>query len=325
MKRIGLALLLVACGGSGDVDVDAGNGDGGGGQDVVSNDVVSSDVVSNDATSDGGGGDGSTFNPSSVSGLVLWLEGDLSSSITLSTPDAGPQKVTLWADQTSHKNDAKGLASSVSQGRNPSVKAAAINGLSAIHFDQGTGNSGNMLTITDNVDTSLQWGTGDFYVAVVGDFDNDPSKGQNLGVGNFFSKAPFSGQSASVSGVVLFGNVPSANTNPTAGMLFAAGTGAGNFVTTATAYNTGTAHLFAIRRQGTAIDLFVDGASVANATSGNVDVSGATVPIRLGADGDANLVRLDGDIGEILAVKGALSSSDQSGIESYLKSKWATP
>ena len=82
----------------------------------------------------------------------------------------------------------------------------------------------------------------------------------------------------------------------------------------------------AIRRQGNVIDLYVDGTSVNSATATtNVDVSNANIPLRIGADGDANLVRLDGDIGEIYAVAGALSSSDQANIGAYLKKKWATP
>jgi hypothetical protein len=36
-------------------------------------------------------------------------------------------------------------------------------------------------------------------------------------------------------------------------------------------------------------------------------------------------VRLDGDIGEMLAVKGVLAMGDEANLDSYLKTKWATP
>jgi len=330
-KSLALVTLLVACGGSGGVDIDGGN-DGGGGNDGSvpdgsgpGNDGGTTDGGSTDGGStDGGNGDGSTFNVANVNGLVLWLEGDVSTSITQSSPDAGTQSITVWADQTSHHNDAKGLTAPQGLGRNPTVKTNAIHGLDAVHFNQGTGNVGNMLTIADNADDSLQWGTGDFYVAIVGDFDNDPTKGANLGVGNFFSKAAVGGTS-SITGVSFYGNVPATNTNPTAGLYFQTQSTVNNFASTATAYNDGADHLFAFRRQGVKLDLYVDGTSVASTTSTGIDVSTPGSGVRIGADGDATLVRLDGDIGEVIAVKGTLAGSDQSGIEGYLKAKWATP
>ncbi len=332
MKSIGLlgAVLVVACGGS-DATIPDGGDDGGGGNDATTKDTGTGDTGATDggnpadAPTDSPVVDAGKFDVSAVSGLVLWLEADIAKSITLITPDAGPQKVTQWSDQTTHHNDAKGLINNF-QARNPSVKAAAINALPAIHFDQSplTG-AGNMLTINDNSDTSLQWGTGDFFVAIVGDFDNDITKGQNLGVGNFFSKASFSG-SSSVSGVLLYGNLPSSSVNPTVGMWFNTQSSVGtDSITTSTAYNTLAAHVFSIRRQSSKMDLYVDGTSVVNSTSTGHDVSNSSTPIRIGADGDANLVRLDGDIGEMIAVKGVLSSSDQAGIQAYLKGKWATP
>ena len=329
-KGFAYVMALCACGGTGDATIDGGSDgsgdDGGTNGDVATNDVTTADVTAKDVTTtDVVTQDVTGFNPANVLGLVLWLEGDLTSSITLVTPDAGPQKVTKWADQTTHHNDAIGLAQFT--GRNPSVKSNAINKLSAVHFDQGQQNqlSGQMLSINDNQDGSLDWGTGDFFVAIVGDFDNNPSNGQNLGVGCFFTKAAFTGQQTAPLGLYLYGNVPSSSVNPTTGMIFATSNTAGDFVTTATGYNNGNPHLFAIRRRGVKLDLLVDGTSVATSTSSGADVSATKTQVRIGADGDANLVRLDGDIGEMLAVKGTLSQSDEAGLVSYLKAKWATP
>ena len=330
-KGFAYVMVLCACGGSGDTNIDGGDNDSGSNNDVATNDVTTNDVATNDVTTsdvttnDVITSDVAPFNPANVTGLVLWLEADVASSITLVTPDAGPQKITKWADQTSHKNDANGLSQFF--GRNPSVKASAINKLPAVHFDQNGANlnTGQMLTVTDNTDLSLQWGTGDFFVAVVGDFDNNVSNGQNLGVGLFYSKAVFSGTVTPPVGLYLYGNVPSSTVNPSVGMIFSTSNTANDFVTTTNAYNNGSPHLFAIRRRGATLDLLVDGASVATSTSNTVDVTAAKSNVRIGADGDANMFRLDGDIGEILAVKGALSSTDEQGLDAYLKAKWATP
>jgi hypothetical protein len=330
-KSFAYVLVLCACGGTGDTTIpDGSDNDGGSNGDVATNDVTtqdvtSNDVVTNDVVVQDAPIDVNNFNPANVNGLVLWLEADVSSSITLVTPDAGPQKITKWADQTIHHNDAAGLLQFF--GRNPSVKSSAINKLPAVHFDQqgANVNTGQMLTVLDNVDTSLEWGTGDFFVAVVGDFDNNPSNGQSLGVGLFYSKAIFNGINSAPVGLYLYGNLPSSSVNPTVGMIFSTSNTANDFVTTSTAYNNGNPHMFAIRRRGANLDLLVDSASVASSTGNGVDVSAAKTSVRIGADGDANLFRLDGDIGEMLAVKGVLSQSDEQGLVSYLKTKWATP
>jgi hypothetical protein len=338
MKTVGLGCvaLLLACGGSGGADLPDGSTDSGT-DGTTTNDTGTSDTGKNDTGSDaandtgagdgGDGGDGATFTPLDVLGLVLWLEADVTSSITLVTLDAGPQRVSEWADQTSHHNNANGNPSLPT--RDPSVTASAINSLPAVHFNQGTntiGSSGQMLTIAENTDTSLDWGTGDFFVAIVGDFDNAVTNGPNLGVGNFFSKSSAYGPSLSYTGVLFFGNVPVllSNANPDVGLLFGTGSNTGDYVTTTTAYNTGSPHLFVMRRRGAQIDLFVDGTNVATSTSSGVNVTNGNI-VRIGADGDASFVRLDGDIGEMLAVKGVLAMGDEANLDSYLKTKWATP
>ncbi len=318
-----IALSALACGGS-DAIIDGGDGDS------ATNDAPSDSALvdsGGDASSVDSGGDvdGGSFDPLSVPGLVLWLEGDVAASITTQLNDAGVSKVTKWADQTSHHNDAVGFAQFPVA--DPTVKSGAINSLPAMHFDQGTATSGSFgqeLTIADNADTSLQWGTGDFLVAIVGDFDNDPAKGAALGVGDFYSKIGIGG--STVTGVMFTGNVSTgSNSTPTAGLIFSTQTTAGNFVTTATAYNTGAPHLFALRRRGGALDLLVDGTSVASASGSNIDVSNAKSVTCIGSFGDPAFERLDGDIGEILAVKGNLSLSDEAGLIGHLKTKWKTP
>jgi hypothetical protein len=328
MKHCALfAFLLAACGGTDSATIPDGSDETGNGGDAspgndasASNDgTTSTDGSSSDGTItfDGGG-----FNPATVSGLVLWLEADVGASLVQQN-----NRITQWKDQTTHANNANGNTNSTTQNRNPMLKKGQINGVDAVHFDKGqTNGPANMLVVTDNQDKSLQWGTGDFYVAIVGEFDNDPndSSGSSFAVGNFFSKNMANQQT--FTGVAFYGNLPTSQNTQTAGLLFMTSNGLNDFAYTATAYNNDKPHVFAIRRQGSAVDLYVDGASINSATATtNIDVSNASFPVRIGADGDANLLRLDGDIGEIYAVEGALSSSDQTNIQAYLKKKWGTP
>ena len=338
MKTQGLGLLgivwLVGCGGSGDATIDGGGNDGSSNDGTVS-DTSTGDVVVNDTGTDTGSDAGSNdasdsgaFTPLNVPGLVLWLEANVSSSITTMTGDSGGAVVTEWADQTTHHNNATGSTTLLV--RDPTVKSSAINSLPAIHFNQGLNQGvGNMLTIAENGDGSLDWGTGDFYVAIVGDFDNVPTSGLNLGVGNFFSKQNTFGWTGTYTGVLFYGNVPpmggGSSTPPSVGALF--GTSSANSadsVSTTTAYNNGNPHIFSLRRRTTALDLLIDGTSVKNSTTTVPDVTTST-EVRIGADGDDTFVRLDGDIGEIIAVKGALMMGDEANIIAYLKAKWATP
>ena len=79
---------------------------------------------------------------------------------------------------------------------------------------------------------------------------------------------------------------------------------------------------FAIQRAGVKLDLRVDGVSVASSTSNGINIDNVGTVVRIGADGDATASKLNGDIAEMLAVKGALSGSDLANIESTLKAKY---
>ena len=120
----------------------------------------------------------------------------------------------------------------------------------------------------------------------------------------------------------LFGNVPAANLAATNGYALAIATGA--FASNMVSYHTNVAHIFVGKRAGTTIDARVDGASVGTAMAAqNVDDMGTGTT--LGAAGDASIYRMNGDIAEVIAVKGTISANDQAGIEAYLKAKYATP
>ncbi len=329
-----LACTLLACGGdeATTIAIDSGGGndgnvnnDGGGGPDTGKPDgSVDLDGGNPDGSigMDGGGPDAASFNPGNVNGLVLWLDG--AKSVT--TKNVNNQtRVTLWGDQTVHKNDAAGSNQQQTFGQNPTSVMSVINSLPAVHFEAG-GNQGggNILTIFDNSDGSLQWGTGDFYLAVVARFNNNPQDGAGRGVGTFYSKW-FANGNNTFTGVDMTGNIFGNNFGAQPGMYFSTENSNTNFVTTATLYNDLKPHQFAFQRIGVKLDMRVDGASVQTSNSGGISVDAKNTQVRIGADlfgGQGMFGRLNGDIAEMLAVKGALSSNDQTGLEGYLKTKY---
>lgn len=329
MKRtiaLGLGLVgLVACGGEDGVAItptpdgggDTGIADSGGNPDSsIPPDAATSDgstpadgSTTDGATTDGSSVDGGGFVLGNVPGLVLWL--DANKGVTLTN-----NRVSTWFDQTNFHND----ATQALVPRQPTPVAGVINGKPGVHFDKGggnIGNVGNMLIVKDAV--SLQWGTGDFYLATVARFDNATNEASTgRGTGNFYTKivgpTPFPGPS-------LTGNIPG-NGTASVGLTGSTNFTLNNFLTTPTAYNNNNPHLFAIQRAGVKLDLRVDGVSVASSTSNGINIDNVGTIARIGADGDASGSRLNGDIAEMLAVKGALSGSDLANIESTLKTKY---
>lgn len=237
----------------------------------------------------------------SLNGLVLWL--DAAKGIT-----KNGNAVATWADQSSAKNDA--TAGNVA----PTFTASAINSLPAVTFSMM---SVNNLVIADS--STLQFGTADYSIFVVSRFDNDPKSGPTTGLADFFTKA------GKNSGILFYGN----NLNPknstiTAGMF--AAEDANDFLGASGAYNDGTARLYALVRTSNVITLRVNGSQVGTLNeSAPVDVSAAATDVLIGAfpQGKNTLGALDGDIAEMIAVKGSISSNDLASVESYFKSKYA--
>jgi hypothetical protein len=334
--RLGPAWALAACAlgggcGGGDSTIignapDSGGGNDGsllaetggddGGLDSATNpDSPSSDDGSpNDSSQANDGGDADAgFNVGSVPNLVLWL--DAAKGVTLTQG-----KVSLWADQTVNHNDASQSASA----RQPSVTAQAINGLPGIHFDAG-GDAGivvggQLLTIADSA--SLEWGTGDFLIEAVLRYDNTPSLDPVTSYGVIYNKEPPPPGSASGGGPALFANSPIGPSQSGSTAFVAAVDPSDAVLSAATGNNDGKGHLVASARNGTTLEIRVGGASSGTKTIPTVNVDATNTPVRIGADGDANLARLDGDIAEIIAVKGTVAASDLNGIEAYLKSKY---
>lgn len=259
--------------------------------------------------------DASPFDPSTLGGLALWLD----ANVGITKNNNG---ISAWADRTTNHND----ASQGTAAQRPTFSASAINNLPAVHFNkdaQGQQVGGSMMTIADSA--SLQWGTGDFYVVIVARFDNDvTTDGAERGEGLFYSKV--SSGSSDIAGVFVVGGIPTvySSTNaPANGLTFSTRNQTGDYVTTTNLYDDGTPHAFAMQRASAKLDIRVDGTSIATANSSGFDVSNSGTPVRFGADANGQALRLDGDVAEMIAVKGSLSQNDRTSLEAWLKSKYA--
>ena len=292
--------------GDGPGPVEAG---GTGAADAPFTEAAAESGPSADAAADG---DASAFDPASLPGLVLWL--DAASGVTQT---AGA--VSAWSDRTSNHNDALQPTASLQ----PTLVASGIGGLPALHFNKDAGGStaqgaGQTLAIADGA--SLEWGTGDFYVVVVATSDNTLADGVERGVGLLFGKF---GAGTSATGVVLTINILSP-LDPTdqSGLGGDTSETAGNWVLTHTLYNDGTPHAFAFQRVGATLDLRVDGASVATGPSDDGDVSAAGAPVQIGSGTAGQILRFDGNLAEVLAVRGALATADRTALEGYVLGKY---
>lgn len=245
------------------------------------------------------------FTPASLGNLALWL--DATALVQLD----GSGNVAAWGDRSTFGNDA-----AASPEYAPSLAPSAVNGQPAIHFDASSAVARYLLVVDS---PSLRWGTGDYLVAVVGRFTNEPSDGLATGAASFFWKSTF----PTGAGVSVVGNVPLANGTVSDGLILLED--ASHYDYAKSAYHDGVAHLFVARRTAGSLELRVDGASVASsAESSPADVSAVGVPVSIGAVSFA-YYRLFGDIAEIVALSGPSAPGDIDALESYFAQRYALP
>ena len=319
---LGVTVGLYACGG----DTDVGLGDGGGGNDTGTTQdtgipqddssvtdtgtTADSSPVDDGSTTDAGSDgttsvDASTFSVAKVPGLALWL--DANKGVTQA---AG--KVSGWANQSGNNNNA---AQSTS-GNRPGFTASAINSLPGVHFDAAV-QGGTFMTIVDSA--TLSWSTGDYLMAVVVRYTNDPTA-------NFSSRGALyfkQGQNPS-NGPLLYANAFNGQTTTSGFSTYMSNNAIDRLVSTGTGYNDNKGHLFVAHRGGTTLDLRHNGAADGTKAVTAIDVSAPSIDVMIGAMPGNGFTqnRLTGDIAEVIAVKGAISSGDLTGIEGYLKSKY---
>jgi hypothetical protein len=138
-------------------------------------------------------------------------------------------------------------------------------------------------------------------------------------VGMLFSKP---GSGANFPGPLLTINIIGSISSNQTGLAFSTATSSGDYVTSSTPYGDGTARAYAMQRTGATLDLRVNGASLGTSISGQNDVSSPGAIVQIGSGFNGQILRLDGDVAEVLAVKGTLAAGDRTGLEGYLRTKY---
>lgn len=312
MRRLfSLAFLAAACGGSDGGTILFAPGDSGNPQNDGSNNGDANNGMDSGGNPDSSPGNDAAppFNVKSVNGLALWLKGDVGV-----TAD-GAQLVSAWADQSGNNNN----ATESRVGLLPKALASGINSLPSIHF-ASVATQGNDLLIADS--PTLEWGTGDYLVEVVSRYTNDPTSVNGGGFAALYI-AIYGPPETAMDGLGLYGNVPALSNKAKSTGVEAFIGGQPPAVSSGTGYNNNAQHVFGMQRVGTTLTVRLDGAVVGTQVVASVDIGKHGG--RLGACENATAQRLEGDIGEVIAVKGVISAGDLAGIEGYLKARYATP
>jgi hypothetical protein len=247
-------------------------------------------------TATGGGsamGGGPAWTPANLSsGVVLWLD----SSVGVQLGGGGTPR---WQDRSDAGNDGvqyalNALPTTGTRGNRPVVVF-----------------NGGILYFVDN--PTLDWGTGDVTIAIVG---GSPADG-GMGGGPLISRESATGSSGWELNTSL-----SPNPNVlTAG--FVQSSVYSTFQSTVPSVNDGQLHDFVFRRVGGAAELRVDGTSTPIDFA--YDLTGSnSFRLTLGW-GSFQRQSMMGDIAEVVVVQGTLGTSDLSSLESYFRSRYALP
>jgi hypothetical protein len=301
---VALAFVLSACGGAVTSEVDAASVSGAGAASPSgAGGTGGIEEVGAAGGGDGGGG-ANAWTPESLGALALWLDGS-----------QGVEKangaVVYWVDQSGYHNDAQPLPGISGA---PMLAVNAFGGKPAVRFN-GTS---DYLVVKDN--SSLQFGTGDFVVAVAARHTTLPDA--ESGVGFFYAK-PGSGASPS-GGPMLYGNTEAHTTEAVAQL----GLPELLVKTTEGNLNNGQPMVLVMRRMALAggpvatLSIRLNGAGAGHTTGESTlcDVSAVGQPIFIG--GSPQMQYLVGDIAEIIVNKGPTSDEDVAAIETYLMTKY---
>lgn len=258
------------------------------------------------------------WTPKSLNGIVVWLDGSDHNDSSKVTLDMGG-RVAKWKDLSSSNNDATPYPQA-----SPRIRMGVFsNGKDALQFADNNGTNPGLVQITDK--QSLEWGMGDFFVAMVMRSFNTPAGQDEYGGYAVLwnkSKGPWPyyghGMTANVptggNQPYLFGGVKSpADLNPPPGAV------------STQVINDGTFHRIAMRRtSGTTMTVWVDGQSTVKMSIDNVSSDAAGADLNIGGYHGNVLVNapLKGDIAEIVAVKGAITDPDVATLDGYFKTKY---
>lgn len=308
-------LMLPACGGGSTTSTspdaaspgsdsgnkpDSGNGkdsgggghkDSGGGKESGGSDSAGGEASTQEGGNGEGGSEGGTFSVATLPGLALWL--DAAKGITM---NAGGS-VSTWADQSTNGNDATNAV------EEPVYVASDFNGLPGLSFMGGT-----HLTIADSATSTLRFGTGDFFVAVVLKWSGTTLDGL------IYSKQIDT--TSPYYGVGMFANFSEGSASTSLGLQ----TSATDYVQSAQGLNDGKPILAWVARGVDILTVSVAGVATTNPLTVADDADAPDFPAYIGASptGEA----LTGDIAEMIAVKGTISAADLTSLEAYLNTKY---
>jgi hypothetical protein len=259
-------------GGNGGASTSAASGGAGGA-------TSSSTATTSSTTSGGTGGGGGDLAPDQIPGLVLWLDSSKGTAADVSHQD----RIAVWADQSSHGNNAHSGAYQ----QDPLLAQSGFKSFDVLKFS--IGGSISALGITD--DASIRFGTGAFaLVFVISELNSQSS--------TLWSKGGAGGLQVT------------ADTNinvltPTAS--------AHAFLPNPTGF-----HIVSVR--GPALEIRIDGVPAAG-TMSTSDLSATGGDLSVGAGSGANDFA-EIDYLQLVAYKGAVTDGQIAGLESYLKTKY---
>ncbi len=234
--------------------------------------------------------------PSALGGrLVLWLSADKDFST-----DGG---FAVWKDQSSAGNDAlQALGVSI-----PALfdGGAGVGGKPALHFS-----GAQYLQIADT--TSLQWAASDFSLFMVERHTNDPAVYAIL-----YTKWTDDGAQG-FPGFFLWADYPTSS-----GIVTRLDTQ--NIVFGPDGGNDGVARVVGARKNGSDLQLYSGGKLVGEMADASVanpaEFNAATIPAYIGGR-PQGIQMLQGDVAEVIGVKGTLSDKELADLHAYLKAKY---
>ncbi|AKU96142.1 hypothetical protein AKJ09_02806 [Labilithrix luteola] len=238
------------------------------------------------------------FSPQTLgSRLVLWLEADKDFGVV----DGG----LVWKDQSPQKNDAVQNDLLQQPAHLDGGDDASINHHGVVHF---TGNE--YLQIQDS--DSLQWATSDYALYAVVRHTNAPAQ-YGIIYAKWTDVAPFPGP-------FLWASYPHGEKTG-----YVARIDTTREVFSDGGMNDNTYRIVGAHKAGTTLELRIGGEKVSELVdAGGYDESGfnaATLPAYVGGRPQP-VQRLHGDIAELIAIKGTLSTADVAALEAFLKAKY---
>jgi hypothetical protein len=231
---------------------------------------------------------GGSWAPSSLAGLVLWLDARDSDSLQLREQD----ELVRWFDRSPAHNDA------FPEGPGAGPRLRKAKGRAEVAWEP----SSTKLTVKDA--QSLQLGTSDFVVAMSARYPRAPEAGMSL-LAKQLGVPPFTG-------IVLFASdvVSEARQRGTVLAMLAQDQ---QLPSVRSGYDDGEPHVVVLRRAQGRLDLFVDGRLDASMASRGTNVDAAGYDLYLGAP-----FPYRGGITEVVLARAAVSDAELANLTSYL-------